>query len=208
MKQISLTLMLLFTASLSFAQKQMRDYLVSMPDTMALYLNKTKRTEMVDFYQMGVKAETFNLLEGTTTLDSLNATFADVRLSESSRMQLSLLPTIQGDTLICVSRTFYGEAPESSISFYDSQWRPVASAGKLPDISLAAMMQRPDTMSVERYDELQRLVDPMMLYAELSPEGDSLTFRLSAPMTTKKEKEALNAIFVQRKVKWDGEKFN
>ncbi|MBR7065830.1 MAG: DUF3256 family protein [Prevotella sp.] len=208
MKQLFLIAAMLFSATMSFAQKQMKDYWVAMPDSVVPYLNKTKRTEMVDFYQMGVKAETFNLLQGATTLDSLTATFADVTLNPTARIQLSLLPTTGGDTLICMSRTYYGEAPETTVSFYDSQWRPIPSAGLLPTILPESLVQRPDTMTVERYDDLFRLVDPMMTYALMSSGGQELTFILSTPMVTKKEKMALEAILVQRKLKWDGEKFN
>ena len=208
MKQLFLIAAMLFSATMSFAQKQMKDYWVAMPDSVVPYLNKTKRTEMVDFYQMGVKAETFNLLQGATTLDSLTATFADVTLNPTARIQLSLLPTTGGDTLICMSRTYYGEAPETTVSFYDRQWRPIPSAGLLPTILPESLVQRPDTMTVERYDDLFRLVDPMMTYALMSSGGQELTFFLSTPMVTKKEKMALEAILVQRKLKWDGEKFN
>ena len=208
MKQLFLIAAMLFSATMSFAQKQMKDYWVAMPDSVVPYLNKTKRTEMVDFYQMGVKAETFNLLQGATTLDSLTATFADVTLNPTARIQLSLLPTTGGDTLICMSRTYYGEAPETTVSFYDSQWRPIPSAGLLPTILPESLVQRPDTMTVERYDDLFRLVDPMMTYVLMSSGGQELTFFLSTPMVTKKEKMALEAILVQRKLKWDGEKFN
>ncbi len=208
MKQLFLIAAMLFSATMSFAQKQMKDYWVAMPDSVVPYLNKTKRTEMVDFYQMGVKAETFNLLQGATTLDSLTATFADVTLNPTARIQLSLLPTTGGDTLICMSRTYYGEAPETTVSFYDSQWRPIPSAGLLPTILPESLVQRPDTMTAERYDDLYRLVDPMMTYALMSSGGQELTFFLSTPMVTKKEKMALEAILVQRKLKWDGEKFN
>ena len=208
MKQLFLIAAMLFSATMSFAQKQMKDYWVAMPDSVVPYLNETKRTEMVDFYQMGVKAETFNLLQGATTLDSLTATFADVTLNPTARIQLSLLPTTGGDTLICMSRTYYGEAPETTVSFYDSQWRPIPSAGLLPTILPESLVQRPDTMTVERYDDLFRLVDPMMTYVLMSSGGQELTFFLSTPMVTKKEKMALEAILVQRKLKWDGEKFN
>ena len=208
MKQLFLIAAMLFSVTMSFAQKQMKDYWVAMPDSVVPYLNKTKRTEMVDFYQMGVKAETFNLLQGATTLDSLTATFADVTLNPTARIQLSLLPTTGGDTLICMSRTYYGEAPETTVSFYDSQWRPIPSAGLLPTILPESLVQRPDTMTAERYDDLFRLVDPMMTYALMSSGGQELTFFLSTPMVTKKEKMALEAILVQRKLKWDGEKFN
>ena len=208
MKQIFLVVVMLFSASVTFAQKQMKDYWTAMPDSLVPYLNKSKRTEMVDFYQMGVKAETFNLLQGSTTLDSLTASFADITLNPTARLQLSLLPTNQGDTLICMSRTYYGEAPESTIAFYDSEWRPLTSVDLLPAINPESLVQRPDTMTQERYDDLYRMVDPMMTYALMSSEGRELTFCLSTPMVTKKERTALEAILVQRKLKWNGERFN
>ena len=43
----------------------------AMPDTLLPYLNKEKRTELVDFYHIGVKAETKNKLDENTVLDTL-----------------------------------------------------------------------------------------------------------------------------------------
>ena len=190
------------------AQRQMKDFILTMPDSLVKYLNSTKRTEMVDFYFMGVKAETFNLLSEGTVLDSLTANHADIRLNESARMQLHLLPRENGDTVVCMVRTFLGEAPESTFAFYDSNWKSLERKGFLPEVDPMSLIHRPDTMTVERYEELLRLVDPLMVAAEITPADGALTFSLSTPMTTKKEREALQDILVQRKLKWDGKSFN
>lgn len=190
------------------AQRQMKDFIISMPDSLVRYLNTTKRTEMVDFYFMGVKAETFNLLSEGTVLDSLNASYADIRLSESSRMQLGLLSREKGDTVICMLRTYLGEAPESAFAFYDTGWKKVEMPGLVPTVEPMSLVQRPDTMDTEKYEELLRLLDPLMVAAEMAPGDRSLVFSLSTPMTTKKEREKLNAILVQRKFKWNGQTFN
>ena len=190
------------------AQRQMKDFILTMPDSLVKYLNTTKRTEMVDFYFMGVKAETFNLLSEGTVLDSLTANHADIRLNESARMQLHLLPRENGDTVVCMVRTFLGEAPESTFAFYDSNWKSLERKGFLPEVDPMSLIHRPDTMTVERYEELLRLVDPLMVAAEITPADGALTFSLSTPMTTKKEREALQDILVQRKLKWDGKGFN
>ena len=190
------------------AQRQMKDFIISMPDSLVRYLNTTKRTEMVDFYFMGVKAETFNLLSEGTVLDSLNANYADIRLSESSRMQLGLLSREEGDTVICMLLTYLGEAPESAFAFYDTGWKKVEMPGLVPTVEPMSLVQRPDTMDTEKYEELLRLLDPLMVAAEMAPGDRSLVFSLSTPMTTKKEKEKLKAILVQRKFKWNGRTFN
>ena len=130
------------------AQRQMKDFILTMPDSLVKYLNTTKRTEMVDFYFMGVKAETFNLLSEGTVLDSLTANHADIRLNESARMQLHLLPRENGDTVVCMVRTFLGEAPESTFAFYDSNWKSLERKGFLPEVDPMSLIHRPDTMTV------------------------------------------------------------
>jgi len=190
------------------AQRVMKDFIIHMPDSLVGYLNTTKRTEMVDFYFMGVKAETFNLLSESTVLDSLNAVYADIQLSERSKMQLALLPRLQGDTIVCMLRTYLGEAPETTFAFYDTNWRKTDAAGLLPVVDPMTLVQRPDTMTLEHYNELLRLIDPMMVAAELAPAGNELVFSLSTPMTSRKEREQLKAILLQRKLKWTGQTFN
>ena len=189
------------------AQRKMADFIVAMPDSVVPYLNKVKRTEMVDFYGMGVKAETFNLLSEGTVLDSLTASYAHIALSESSRMQLALL-TAEKDTVLCMVRTLLGEAPESVVSFYDAGWRKLDSNRFLDAIDPSSLVARPDTMDVERYETLIRWIDPMMVQAVISPDDNSLCFSLSTPMVSKKEREELKAILLQRKVKWNGLRFN
>ena len=163
---------------------------------------------MVDFYGMGVKAETFNLLSEGTVLDSLTTSYANITLSESSRMQLSLLTAEQGDTVLCMVRSLMGEAPESVVSFYDAGWRKLETNHYLDAVDPSSLVARPDTMDVERYDHLLRYIDPVMVLAEFSPEDNSLSFSLSTPMVTKQEREDLKAILLQRKVKWSGVRFN
>ena len=199
-------MMAVFTAA--SAQRKMADFIIAMPDSVVPYLNKVKRTEMVDFYGMGVKAETFNLLSEGTVLDSLTTSYAHITLNESSRMQLALLAAEQGDTLLCMVRTLLGEAPESVISFYAADWRKLDSSRYLDAIDPASLVGRPDTMDVERYEELLRWVDPLMVQAEFSPEDNSLSFSLSTPLVTRKELEQLKPILLQRKVKWNRQRFN
>ena len=182
-------------------------FIITMPDSLVEYLNKTKRTEMVDFYDMGVKAETFNLLQGSTVLDSLTNTFADISVNKSQRMQLALLPLHEADTLICMVNSFLGEAPESEVHFFNTQWMPMPSKDFLDEVTSSQLMQRPDTMDVERYDELVRFFDPVMIAAVLTPDSN-LIFQLSTPMVTTEEKKQLDAIMLQKKFKWNRQRFN
>ena len=64
-----------------------------------------------------------------------------------------------------------------------------------------------DTMAVEQYNKLCAMVEPVMVAAELNKDEDSITFSLSTPFITKKEKEELFIVLRQRKLKWDGKTF-
>ena len=207
MKRTAIAILVVVMAFPAMAQRTMRDFIITMPDSLVEYLNKTKRTEMVDFYDMGVKAETFNLLQGSTVLDSLTNTFADISVNKSQRMQLALLPLHEADTLICMVHSFLGEAPESEVHFFNTQWMPMPSKDFLDEVTSSQLMQRPDTMDVERYDELVRFFDPVMIAAVLTPDSN-LIFQLSTPMVTTEEKKQLDAIMLQKKFKWNRQRFN
>ena len=207
MKRTAIAILVVVMAFPAMAQRTMRDFIITMPDSLVEYLNKTKRTEMVDFYDMGVKAETVNLLQGSTVLDSLTGTFADISVNKSQRMQLALLPLHEADTLICMVNSFLGEAPESEVHFFNTQWMPMPSNDFLDEVTSSQLLQRPDTMAVERYDELVRFFDPVMISAVMTPDND-LIFQLSMPMVTKEEKKQLDAILLQKKLKWNRQRFN
>ena len=207
MKRTAIAILVVVMAFPALAQRTMRDFIITMPDSLVEYLNKTKRTEMVDFYDMGVKAETFNLLQGSTVLDSLTNTFADISVNKSQRMQLALLPLHEADTLICMVNSFLGEAPESEVHFFNTQWMPMPSKDFLDEVTASQLMQRPDTMTMERYDELVRFFDPVMIAAVLTPDSN-LIFQLSTPMVTTEEKKQLDAIMLQKKFKWNRQRFN
>ncbi len=207
MKRTAIAILVVVMAFPAMAQRTMRDFIITMPDSLVEYLNKTKRTEMVDFYDMGVKAETFNLLQGSTVLDSLTNTFADISVNKSQRMQLALLPLHEADTLICMVNSFLGEAPESEVHFFNTQWMPMPSKDFLDEVTASQLMQRPDTMTMERYDELVRFFDPVMIAAVMTPDSN-LIFQLSTPMVTTEEKKQLDAIMLQKKFKWNRQRFN
>ena len=207
MKRTAIAILVVVMAFPAMAQRTMRDFIITMPDSLVEYLNKTKRTEMVDFYDMGVKAETVNLLQGSTVLDSLTGTFADISVNKSQRMQLALLPLHEADTLICMVNSFLGEAPESEVHFFNTQWMPMPSKDFLDEVTSSQLLQRPDTMAVERYDELVRFFDPVMISAVMTPDND-LIFQLSMPMVTKEEKKQLDAILLQKKLKWNRQRLN
>ena len=184
----------------------------SMPAPIIPYLDSNSRTDMVNFYNMGVQAEVVSAMGDTCAIDSLNERYMLVRLNQSVTMQLGLLPTTEGDTLICMVKSYKGEseqlggASESVVTFYDSNWQPL-DTGKFLEPQKLSFSQRPDTMSVERYNEIVRLMDPALQTVTMDAGDLSLTISPSTPFLSKKEKEQIKAIAMQRKLKWNGKNY-
>ncbi len=174
------------------AQTTMAKMWTSMPDSLApAYLKADKRRAMVDYYEMGETAEVTHELQGTSVMDTLSTQYARVTLSGAQSVQLALLPTTQGDTLLCRVVTF---------SRLDAE-------RFLPAVSCSSLLHRPDSLSEEEFAVLCSFFEPKMMQVGLDPADFSLTFSLATPLTSRFDRERLEAVMVQRKVKWMGEMY-
>jgi len=212
MKKIFIIATLLIATLLHVdAQSPMRDLWIQMPDSVVAYLDVNSRTEMADFYEMKVKTGSKNLLEGKSAIDSLTSDYIHVKLNSSTTLQIKKLQT-ESSFVICLIKTFTAPEPESEVSFFSSSWKPLKDTFGLPVTNDANSLikqftTRPDTISQERYEELASMLDPVMISAEMSVNEQVVTFSLSHPLIEKSEILNINAIFKQRKFKWNGQTF-
>ena len=193
----------LLTASLGVGAKSMKDLLVSMPDEVMPCLNKNMRLEFAELQEMGVKAEVKNLLEEVSVMDTLTQDFVQIRLTKASTLQMKKLPVENGDSVLCVVKTFAGPEKESELYFYNQDWKKMDATrlldGKRMEDLAESLILKPDTMSETRFAEL---VSALLLQNE-----NSLVVRLSLPLLSADDKKAVNAIKLQRSFKWNGKTF-
>ena len=217
MKKVNILLAALLTYVSVGAQTTMREAWLNMPDEIIPYLNKNLRTEHIDFLDMGVKSEVNNKLNGVCVMDTLTTDYTHVTLSNSSSVELRLLSVSDTTSIICMLKTYSAPASETSVTFYDAKWNPLNDNYGLLDLKnleekgldslVESFAQRPDTMSVERYQELCKLVDPVMVSATADIKEPVITYSLSVPLVVRDDKEPLERILRQRKFKWDGRMF-
>lgn len=197
--------------TVSVTAKSLKDLFIAMPDSLMPTLNKNLRTELIELRDMGVKPEVKNLLSEDCLLDTLTSDYLQLATSQSSLMQMRLLPQEHGDSLLCVVKTCMGPEKESEVIFFDQEWKAV-DARKMFDKDIYSLKsylkEKPDTMSEEKYQAALALLQPMMLSAMLSPSSEMIEFKLSQILLSKEEKEQTKAILLQRKFKWDGNRFN
>ena len=193
------------------AQADMGSLLVSMPKDVVPYLDKEQLTELAQFAGKGISS-TKNTLEGETTVDSISADFLRLKLSNISTLQMRLLAV--GDTaqMVCVVKTVACPTTDSRVTFYDAQWNRVDAPEGLPSLAhpdsvLDEFTQRPDTMSVERYEELRGWIEPVLLQVDASTSPDVLAYELSMPLLNNDDRRQLAVVMRRQLYRWDGAKF-
>ena len=197
--------MLVFSVETSLG-KTMREVWIDMPDSITMYITKSMRTELADYVDMKVSAATKNAIGDTVRIDTLTSDYIAITLSESSKLEMKLLPR-DGSNIICMVRTYYGTAAESIISFWQLDWQ------QLPDISMPALenielIKKPDSLSVTEFNKIKAMISPKMIEMRLSPDDNSLLLSYSLPDVNKEDSELIKSILVQKKINWNGEIFN
>ncbi len=177
---------------------------VNMPTSIAGSLEKSTRQELLDLKEMKKKAVISGPLGEECSIDTLTADYLSVRLSDVSTLQMKMLPTSSGDSLLCLVQTYAGPLPESSISFYTSDWKALP----MPSMHLDVDLQRPDTMTQDDFSKLQALFDPKLISFTLSPSNKDLVVALSPVIISEEEKAHVKALTLQRKLNWNGKTFN
>ena len=188
-----------------------RDVWQTVPDSIVPAIDRVRRLEMLDLVDYKVKAEVKNMLGSNSVMDTLTADYLHITISASSEMAISLLPCGDGDSVICVLRTYMGPEPDSEITFYTPCWQPLDAAAYLPFHSLSESWQqlvvRPDTISPERYGELMTLVRVPLVGAVMSCDGRHIDLSLSVPMQGIDDRPAMAAIASCRRLTWNGQRF-
>ena len=208
-KYIMLTCLL--TASLGVEAKSMKDLLVSMPDEMMPTLSSNMRLEFAELQEMGVKAEVKNLLGEVSVMDTLTQDFVQVRMSKVSTLQMKKLPMENGDSVLCVVKSFAGPEKESELYFFSQEWKaldanPFLSGKRMEDLA-ETLVQKPDTMSESRFADLKAMIEPKMVSALLLQNENALVVRLASPLLSADDKKAVNVIKLQRKFNWSNGSF-
>lgn len=109
--------------------RTIRDFFASEPGHIFALLPSNTRLDLLDYYDSGQIVEAQNNLGDDTSLISVSDTLLTMNTSESKTLQMRLL-TRQGgrDTVIAVIETVKTPVPDSRITFYDTQWRPLPAS--------------------------------------------------------------------------------
>lgn len=203
--------LILVALSITTQAREIRSVWKSMPDSLVFAIDKVRRLEMLDLVDYKVKAEVDNRLGSHSVMDTITSNYLHIMVSKASELSMRLLPTAEGDTLVCMVYTYKAPKPESKISFYSLDWQQLDASKYLPFASIAGVADslyiKPDSISQERYAELRNDVVVALVSAQQSIENDDICLSLSLPMAAKDNKASMTAIADKRKLVWTGKKY-
>lgn len=150
------------------------DFLVNAPSQVIALLDSTTRLDMLDYFHNGLQTTSANALGGSAKLVSVEPRKVELQQTRDSGIQLCLVPN-KGDTVIAVIETLLLPLPDSKLTLYSKDWKPLA---KQP-ASLCPM----DFVSKENRRKARKAAMPELLFVKIdfNPANDTFTFRQNAP---------------------------
>jgi len=211
MKRFSFLIIAVLHLTFSYGQRTMQDVLTSMPGSIVPYIKAEQMAKLCKFSsERDTLKKISNSLNGETSIDTMSVTYAKIALNDMVQMQIKLLTLNDSAQIVCTIKTIRKPSADSEICFYTPDWMKLDCTFGLPSQNdeegiLNLMTVRPDTMSTDRYDELRRKIEPVMVSATFTGDAKlTITYSLSLPLLNKTEREKIKAIIKQKSFNWDG----
>ncbi len=165
MKQrLTILLAAVVVALSAFAAQRMQESAVGRimcnePGEVLADLTPEVRAEMLAYYIGGKVVEKENDMGEKAAIDTVTDQYLRLHTSVSRTVQMRLLCKGQskGDTVVAVIETVKTPVPDSRLSFYDTQWRPVQAKRVLKDFPTIKSFMRPGTSKADAANVLQRI---------------------------------------------------
>ncbi len=117
---------ILASLSLASSAQTMREMLRSAPDTLVTLLTHNNLLDFPDYLDTQMLAQVRNRLGGTSEMTQLTDDYTFIRITAVSTLQLKLLPQSKGKILLSIyTFNLNDSVAESSLSFYDTAWKPL-----------------------------------------------------------------------------------
>ncbi len=225
MKKFISLITFLYISLSATAQTKVKDVWLSMPDSLIVYLDKSKKKEMTNLFEMKAKAETTTVFEEKAVLEDMTDSYISVKLNNATMLQMRVLRTLQDKEIICVVKTLSSPQKESEVDFYSTDWKLISSLNKkekcpfimrsdknkngagLDDIKKTLFI-KPESMRNDEFESYKQLINIELVSAELSKEEETITFKLSLPLLSEDEMKKASSVISETKLRWNVDSFN
>lgn len=189
--------------------QSVREVWKNMPDSLLSTLDRSKRLELLDFFDMSVNEAVDNRLNGKASLDTLTGSYMKVRLSDCSEVVLKLIAGRSAalgsdtDSIIGMVQTFSAPMSESRVRFFTRDWALLCDTC----FTSKSLILRPDTMAEDAFGNLLDQMPLVLWKAELpieENEEEELLLTPSFPLAFREQQQELTPLVLQRKIKLKG----
>ena len=182
-----LSILALLFCVLSVSGQDMKTIFVAMPDSLTPLLTKVNKEDCIDFLASNMKAEVKNRFDKSAEMKVLTEDYLQLQMTESSTMEMKLLPLNDSVKVVCMVKTVCASACDSEIHFYTTDWKEeLPSTAFLQKPSQDAFFMQADSTS-EEYVLARKSADVNLMKAMLSKDDASLTFIYTTPDYMNKE---------------------
>lgn len=199
MRTILFSFMLAITTTAN--AQSVGEMFVNIPDSLFSYLSKEQRNELVNLKKMDASTPAVlrSPLNCDVNLSDIETERLTINIDSTVTMEMARLATDGGDSLYCMLRTVATPEKETAAYIYNKAWRKIADV----DFSNVQLLHRPDTMSEDTFTELNKLIEFRMVEARFE-NSTTIILQQNVPMVSQEDEKRLDAILVQRKLKWNG----
>ena len=198
-----------FFSQTSLQAQEAKTLFVNMPDSLSPLLTKVNRADCVDFLESKMKAQVENRFGKKSEMIELGKDYIRMQMSPQTTWQMKVLALNDTTNVICTVSTACATACDSSIRFYTTDWKPLASSQFITLPIMADFLNAPDSTDVYAYDEAHRSADMLLMKADFNKEDTELIFTLTTPDYMSKETAEKLKPFLRRPVvyRWESGAF-
>lgn len=125
-KTVFILLFLLLGASVK--SQDIRSLFMSAPDDVLPLLSQDARADFLDYADAGMVVGVTNRLDGVSFMTELTDDYIALKTTNSSTMQIKMLPLEDGGHILAVVKSVKAEAENSHVEFYDLDWKKLPGA--------------------------------------------------------------------------------
>jgi hypothetical protein len=186
-----------------------RTCFAQIPDTLLPLLTRDNRADFIDFLDSHMRAEVTNRLEGKSVMTQLTPDYIHIQLTRQSTWQMKLLATSDTTRIVCVVRTACAPACDSQVTFYNTQWQPLAADSLLTLPTRGDFVALPDTVQSYAVRSALGQADFLLIQATLAPAEPTLTASFATMDYLNAEAAEKLAPYVRRDIvyRWNGSRF-
>lgn len=180
MRKIVLGLFSVFFIVCASAQT-MADIFIKMPDDLVVQLEEAWRKDLVGLYKSGRTATLENTMRGRSTLEKLTDDYLLLQSTQSSTVELKLLPLVNNTYIICMVETVYAPVADSRVHFYSTEWQRLESNEIFEPVAGDWFLKTEADRSSFAFQDVLTRLDMCLVKYNLNAENTQLTATYTTP---------------------------